>query len=262
LNPSPPADNMLVQPNDPNLPVHIAVIMDGNGRWAKNRNYNRIEGHRKGIDAVRETVKECRRLGIRFITLYAFSIENWNRPAEEVAALMGILKDYIGKELPDLIKNGIKLRVIGNTDMISPDIMQEISIAIEKTRDLKDMELIIALSYSSRDEILRAISKLTEDVLKGALDPQKLSESAFNSYLDTKGIPDPDLLIRTSGEMRISNFLLWQMAYTEIYVTKKLWPDFSKEELHIAIQDYIGRERRFGLTGDQIKDNNGSNKIT
>ncbi len=235
-----------------NLPAHIAIIMDGNGRWAKKRSLGRIAGHRKGVDAVRNVVKACRKLEIPYLTLYAFSMENWNRPKEEVSALMGLLKHFIKKELEDLRSNGIRLKVIGRMELLPQDVRELVQEAIDKTSHNTDMNLIIALSYGSRDEIVHAARRFAKDALEGRVNPDDLDEARFSEYLYTSGIPDPDLLIRTSGEMRISNFLLWQLAYTEIYITDALWPDFDKEELAKAIKSYQGRERRFGLTAEQI----------
>ncbi len=235
------------------LPRHIAVIMDGNGRWAGKRRRNRLFGHRKGINSVRETVRECHRLGISFLTLYAFSIENWERPAAEVKGLWKLLKSYVQSELPELKENGVRLNVIGHMERIPQETREAIEYTIRETESGRGMVLTIALSYSGRDEIAVAVREIAEKVREGVLDSGAIDEDLISRALMTRDFPDPDLLIRTSGEFRISNFLLWQLAYTEIHVTPTLWPDFSKDDLHKAILDYAGRERRFGLTGAQIK---------
>lgn len=234
------------------LPLHVAVIPDGNGRWAQSRNQTRIMGHREGINAVRRTVRECRRLGISYLTIYAFSTENWNRPADEVSALWALLKEYVSQELPELQVNGVRLNVIGRFDRLPEDVQKEVTHSIEATKDNSDMVLTIALSYSGRDELVQAMERFAGDVAAGRAEPGAISEQNFSGYLDTNGLPDPDLLIRTSGEMRISNFLLWQLAYAEIFITDTLWPDFSVEKLHEALKDYAGRQRRFGKTSDQL----------
>lgn len=237
-----------------NLPQHIAVIMDGNGRWAKQRAMTRIAGHRAGIRAVRRLVRNCRRLGIKYLTIFAFSIENWRRPKEEVNALMELLLKFIYKEIDDLKKNGIKLKVIGDISRLPKDVRRAVRWAENQTRRNDEMVLCIALSYSGRDEILRATKRIAELARKQKIDHKKLSEESFEKYLDTRGIPDVDLLIRTSGEQRISNFLLWQIAYAEIYITPVLWPDFKKEDLMKALKFYSTRERRFGYTSEQIEE--------
>jgi undecaprenyl diphosphate synthase len=234
------------------LPKHIAIIMDGNGRWARKRSLNRITGHQKGMESVRETVKNCRELGIQVLTLYAFSIENWNRPKTEINALMRLLKRYVRSEINDLHKNNIRIQSIGNLESLPADVQKVVIEAINKTKNNGGMILNIALSYGGRDEILHAVAKLVQKAINNGFDPATLSEETFSRELYTAGLPDPDLLIRTSGEMRISNFLLWQMAYTEIYVTDVLWPDFRKDDLYQALLDYQKRQRRFGLTGEQI----------
>ena len=236
------------------LPRHIAVIMDGNGRWAKQRGLHRIEGHRAGIRAVKRLVRNCRKMKIPYLTVFAFSTENWRRPKAEVDALMAMLKQFIRKELPELKENGIRLKVIGDLSKIPDDVRREIEWAIRETRHNSDMVLTIALSYSGRDEIVRAAKKIAERARAGKLDPEKLTERKFARFLDTAGIPDPDLLIRTSGEQRISNFLLWQLAYTEFYITPTLWPDFKKKDLEDAIRQFARRERRFGYTSEQIEE--------
>jgi undecaprenyl diphosphate synthase len=234
------------------LPHHIAVIMDGNGRWAKNKLLNRISGHIKGVNAVREIVTACRELGIKVLTLYAFSIENWRRPAEEVRALMELLKEYLQKECPEMVQNNIRLNAIGRMEDLPPDVQTILQETKQRTRHCDGMILNLALSYGSRSEILHAVQGIVSDLQKGKIKPEEITIQRFSQYLWTHGIPDPDLLIRTSGEFRISNFLLWQIAYTELYVTDTLWPDFDREELLKAIADYQSRERRFGLTSEQL----------
>ena len=235
-----------------NLPKHIAIIMDGNGRWAKKKLLNRISGHMKGVNAVREVVTACRELGIKILTLYAFSIENWRRPKEEVKALMGLLKDYLLKEREEMIQNTIRLSAIGRLEDLPPDVQATLQETMRMTKDCNGMILNLALSYGGRSEILHAVEGILSDFQKGKIKPQEINPERFSHYLWTWGIPDPDLLIRTSGEFRISNFLLWQIAYTELYVTETLWPDFDRKELLKAIADYQSRERRFGLTSEQL----------
>jgi undecaprenyl diphosphate synthase len=235
------------------LPYHVAVIMDGNGRWAKKKMLNRISGHIKGVDAVKEVVKSCRELGIRILTLYAFSVENWKRPKEEVTALMGLLKEYLQKETEEMIENNIRLCALGRLQDLPPDVQETLSETIKKTERCEGMILNLALSYGGRSEILHAVQGVLSDFQKGKINPDEMTFQRFSKYLWTRGIPDPDLLIRTSGEFRISNFLLWQIAYTELYVTETLWPDFDKGELLKAIVDYQSRERRFGMTSEQLE---------
>ena len=234
------------------LPRHIAIIMDGNGRWAKKKNLNRISGHIKGVNAVREIVTACRELGIKVLTLYAFSIENWRRPKDEVTALMGLLKEYLLKEKEEMIQNNIRLSAIGRLEDLPLDVLNTLKEAIKMTKQCNGMILNLALSYGGRSEILHAIQGILSDFQKGKVKPEEINLQRFSQYLWTRGIPDPDLLIRTSGEFRISNFLLWQIAYTELYVTETLWPDFDRKELLKAIAGYQSRERRFGLTSEQL----------
>ena len=234
------------------LPHHIAIIMDGNGRWAKKRNLERMVGHKKGIESAREIVKFCREAGIKVVTLYAFSIENWRRPKKEVHALMNLVKKYIFKESKELIKNNICLRTIGNIDAMPPSVAGIVKETVEKTKRSNGMIVNVALSYGGRDEIIRAIKKIVQEVKQGSLKEDDITEQIFSNYLFTKDLPDPDLLIRTSGEMRLSNFLLWQTAYTEIYVTEILWPDFKREDMVRALINYQNRERRFGRTSEQL----------
>jgi undecaprenyl diphosphate synthase len=231
------------------LPRHIVVIMDGNGRWANRKGLNRISGHTEGMKSVKSVVKAARELGIRAITLYAFSVQNWKRPKGEVDALMELLKQYLIKEGNRLVEKEIKLNAIGRLTELPPDVYQVLVEVVEKTRECKEMTLTLALSYGGREEIVDAVKKIISGWDGSHRD---LSEQDFSQFLYTANLPDPDLLIRTSGEMRLSNFLLWQLAYTEIYVTKTLWPDFRRRHLIKAILNYQSRERRFGLTSDQI----------
>ena len=235
-----------------NLPRHIAIIMDGNGRWAKKKLLNRISGHIKGVNAVREVVTACRELGIKVLTLYAFSIENWKRPAEEVKALMGLLKEYLQKESEEMVQNNIRLNAIGRVEDLPLDVQTTLQETKKRTERCDGMLLNLALSYGGRSEILHAVQGIISDLQKGRIRPEEITIQRFSQYLWTRGISDPDLLIRTSGEFRISNFLLWQIAYTELYVTDTLWPDFDRKELVKAISDYQSRERRFGLTSEQL----------
>jgi len=234
------------------LPSHIAVIMDGNGRWAKKNRLKRVKGHEKGADAVRATVKTCRELGIRYLTLYAFSVENWQRPANEIERLMSLLETYLKTELPEMLETGIRLLTIGDIDRFPAGVRELLVAAIRETAGNSDMVLTLALGYGGRDEIVRAVRGMIRDNTSSEISEEMITKTFFSRYLYTADIPDPDLLIRTSGEYRLSNFLLWQMAYTELYFTDVLWPDFSKDDLIEAIVDYQRRERRFGLTSDQL----------
>ena len=228
------------------MPRHVAVIMDGNGRWATARNLPRVEGHRSGIRAVRETVETAARLGIEIITLYAFSTENWKRPRHEVLTLMGLLKEYISRELKTLQANNLRFRPIGRIDQLDSSVQKALQRAVDGTADCDGAIVQIALNYSGRQELKDVVRQAAEDAIAGRLDPSAIDEAWINSHLYTEGIQDPDLLIRTSGEQRISNFLLWQVAYTEIYFCPVLWPDFSKIDLLSAILEFQQRERRFG----------------
>jgi len=232
------------------LPRHIAVIMDGNGRWAKQRHLPRIMGHRKGIEAVREVVRECRKLGIEVLTLYAFSTENWRRPKAEIRALMGLLKKFIRSEMLELHQNNIRVTMIGDLSKLPDDVMPAVREIMDVTAHNTGMTLNVALSYSGRDDILRAVRRLVAERGRKA---ENITEELFSNCLDTAGQPDPDLLIRTSGELRVSNFLLWQIAYSELYITDVLWPDFGKKDLAKALRDYQTRRRRFGLTDEQMR---------
>lgn len=234
-------------------PKHIAIIMDGNGRWAIEKGKNRAFGHQAGTESVRDIVKACSQLGIQYLTLYTFSIENWRRPASEVGILMKILEKYLKKEINELHQNNVKFMVIGKISSLPKNIQQLIFDAQEKTKDNKGLKLTLALSYSGRWDIVRAVQMIALDVRRGVVSPEDINEEFFSKHLVTSKLPDPDLLIRTSGEMRLSNFLLWEMAYSEIYITNKLWPDFRRDDLYEALEDYIKRERRFGKTTAQIK---------
>ena len=236
-----------------NIPRHLAVIMDGNGRWAKKIGEERPVGHQEGVNSVREVVEGCVELGVQYLTLYAFSTENWNRPQSEIDALMGILVASIAQELPTMIENNIQLKTIGDSKALPKDCQKTLFETIEKTESHTGMVLNLALSYSGRWDILNATKLISSDVKSSNLSLSEINEEIFKSYLTTSFLPDPDLLIRTSGEFRLSNFLLWELAYTEIVITDVLWPDFRKSDLIGAFTDYQRRERRFGLTGDQVK---------
>ena len=235
------------------LPTHIAIIMDGNGRWAKQKGEMRIFGHKNGVKAVRDCTEACAELGVKYLTLYACSSENWNRPKFEINALMELLVSTINKETKTLNDNDIRLTAIGDLKSLPSSCYRELMNAIENTKNNKRMTLVLALSYGSRNEIVDAVKIIAEAVKEGNIEPEEITEQNITDTIYTAGIPDPELLIRTSGEHRISNFLLWQLAYTELYFTETLWPDFGKEELYEAIIDYQNRERRFGMTGEQVK---------
>jgi len=236
-----------------NLPKHLAIIMDGNGRWAKNQGMLRVFGHEKGTKSVKQTVESCAKLGIEFLTLYAFSTENWNRPKIEVDTLMKLLVSALKKELKTLQSNNIRLNAIGNLDNLPTGVKKELTEVIEKTQTNSRMTLTLALSYGARDEIINAVKIISEKVKNNIISVDAIEESIINQHLYTQNMPDVDLLIRTSGEHRISNFLLWQIAYAEFYFTDVLWPDFNEEELYKAILSYQKRERRFGKTSEQIR---------
>jgi undecaprenyl diphosphate synthase len=237
------------------LPVHVAIIMDGNGRWASHHGKDRIFGHQKGVESVRSIIEASADIGLKYLTLYAFSTENWGRPDEEVSALMGIMVQSLNNETETLLKNNIRLSTIGDFDRLSYDVRTSLSETVKITSVSTGLNLIIALSYSSRWEITEAVKKIISDIEKGILLKGDLNEVVFEKYLGTHGIPDPDLMIRTSGELRISNFLLWQLAYAELYFTEKFWPDFGKEDFYDAIINFQKRERRFGKTSEQILEN-------
>ena len=235
------------------LPRHIAIIMDGNGRWAQEKGEDRLFGHLHGVESVRNIVEGCAELGIGYLTLYAFSTENWDRPAYEVSGLMEILVDTIRKEVPTLNKNNIKLHVIGDLAMLPENARKALQEALDETAVNTGLNLVMALSYSSRWELVNAVKNIATDVKNGSLQPADISQETLQNYLSTSGFPDPELMIRTSGEYRISNFLLYQLAYAELYFTNTRWPDFRKDNLYEAIIDFQNRERRFGKTGEQIK---------
>lgn len=239
--------------NPEKVPQHVAIIMDGNGRWAKQRGYERIFGHENGVKAVRETVEAAAEIGIKYLTLYAFSSENWNRPKYEVDALMNLLVRTINNETKTLNKNNIRLMAIGDIESLNPNCYNELMNSIKNTEKNNYMTLILALSYSARWEIMNATKKIAKSVADNKLSPDDITTDVFQKHLTTTDIPDPSLLIRTSGEFRISNFLLWQIAYSELYFTKKLWPDFRKRDLYKAIIDYQSRERRFGMISEQLQ---------
>jgi undecaprenyl diphosphate synthase len=241
------------------LPSHIAIIMDGNGRWAKEKGEDRLYGHLHGVESVRNIVEGCAELGIGYLTLYAFSTENWDRPQYEVSGLMELLVDTIKKEVPTLNKNNIRLHVIGAVDMLPEEAKKGLKDALDETSVNTGLNLIMALSYSSRWEINNAVKGIAAAVKSGELQPEDITPATLQQYLSTKEYPDPELMIRTSGEYRISNFLLYQLAYAELHFTNTLWPDFRKENLYEAILDYQGRERRFGKTGEQIKKGESTN---
>ena len=239
------------------IPRHVAIIMDGNGRWAERRGLSRIEGHRAGLESVRATLRSAHELGISYLTLYAFSLENWNRPKLEVDELMRLLDQYLESELQEVMRNRIRVRAIGRLDRLPSALCERLRHAIARTRDNREMTVVFALSYGGRAEIVDATRKLMRDAELGKVDPESLDEKTFSAYLYDPEIPDPDLLIRTGAESRVSNFLLWQIAYAEIYTTEVMWPDFRKGHLVEAILDYQGRERRFGMTSAQVSPSHG-----
>jgi undecaprenyl diphosphate synthase len=235
------------------IPRSVGVIMDGNGRWAEQRGLSRIEGHRAGLEAVRATVRAAGDVGVGFLTLYAFSLENWNRPQAEVAELMRLLEQYMEEELEEVMRNDIRVRAIGRLERIPLSVRKRIDDAVERTRRNRAMNLVFALSYGGRAEIVDAARRLARDAELGKVDPERIDEKTFAAYLYDPELPDPDLLIRTGAESRVSNFLLWQIAYSEIYTTDLMWPDFREQDFLRAIRDYQGRERRFGLTSAQVR---------
>ena len=243
---SSPSSSDSVELDTTKLPAHVAIILDGNGRWAKKRLLNRISGHEKGSETVRTIVRACREIGISYLTLYAFSTENWQRPKTEVEALMTLLKKFLQSEREEMVENNIRLRAIGQLDRLPTKVRKELDQTMTATREQTGMNLILALSYGGRAEIVRMVQEVAEKIKRGTIDSQAVNEGLISDHLYTRDIPDPDLLIRTSGEMRISNFLLWQIAYTELFVTPTLWPDFSKEEFLQILKDFQVRVRRFG----------------
>lgn len=234
------------------LPKHIAVIMDGNGRWAIDRGFSRTAGHREGIESVRDVVKVSSQLGIKYLTLYAFSIENWKRPISEVTVLMKLLEHFLKAELGELHANNVRIQTIGKINSLNKSIQDLLYKAIDQTKDNTGLTLVLALSYSGRWDIVRAVQMISLDIRRGKISPEDITDEAFSSYLQTNNIPDPDLLIRTSGEMRLSNFLLWELAYSEIYITDKFWPEFRRSDFYDALISYFKRERRFGQTSSQV----------
>ena len=240
------------------LPAHVAVIMDGNGRWAKTRGLDRSMGHVEGVNAVRRITEIASDLGVKYLTLYTFSTENWNRPQEEVDALMHLISIAIERETPDLVRNNVRLKIIGDTKTVPDYALDRLRRCEETTASCTGMWMVLAISYSARWEITRAARMLADEAARGLISPADIDDEAISSRLSTAGMPDPDLLIRTGGEMRLSNFLLWQMAYGELYVTDTYWPDFDKAELEKAIKEYNGRQRRFGKTGAQVENEQNS----
>lgn len=238
--------------NPKNIPTHVAIIMDGNGRWAKAQGEDRLFGHSNGVESVRETLKCARELGVKFLTLYAFSTENWGRPKSEIEGLMQLLVASIHGEIDGLCENGVRLITIGDTGKLPKDCVLSLSEAMDKTKNNEEITLILALNYSSRDEIIRACNRIAEKVKEGSVAPGEISQKHIEQALDTADIPDPELLIRTSGEFRVSNFLLWQLAYAEMHFTKVFWPEFRRQHFIEAIYDYQTRERRFGKTSEQL----------
>ena len=236
------------------IPQHVAIIMDGNGRWAQERGFDRATGHREGVESLRAIVRKAHELGVGTLTLYAFSLENWNRPRNEVRSLMGLLEEYLDIELPEIMQKDLCVRAIGHLDRLPRSARMVVNHALNKTLNNQGMTLVFALSYGARQEIVDAAQKLMRDAEAGKLDPERLDEKTFAAYLYAPDVPDPDLLIRTGGESRVSNFLLWQIAYTEIYTTDRMWPDFREDQFVDALVDYQSRERRFGLTGEQASD--------
>ena len=245
--------DLLKNINKDKIPQHIAVVMDGNGRWAKKNGYLRAIGHKSGVKAVREVVQACDDIGVKYLTLYTFSTENWNRPKLEVNTLMELMVDSLTKELTGFMKNNVRILTIGDTDDLPNRCKRKFADVVSKTATNTGLNLIFALSYSSRKEIISAVKSITESVLNNEIKAEDINSELMDEHLYTAAIPDPDLLIRTSGEQRISNFLLWQLAYSELHFTPVLWPDFKKDDLFTAIIDYQQRERRFGKTSEQIK---------
>jgi undecaprenyl diphosphate synthase len=235
------------------IPRHVAIIMDGNGRWAESRGLDRIEGHRAGIESVRAVVRAAHELGVQILTLYAFSTENWSRPKGEVDALMALLERYLVSEIEELDRNGLRLRAMGRLERLPDSVRDRVAEAVARTRDNTEMTVLFALSYGGRTEIADAARKLARDVEQGKIDPEAIDEKTFANYLYEPDLPDPDLLIRTGGEARVSNFLLWQIAYAELHVTDVMWPDFRKSHLVEAIGEYQRRERRYGLISAQLQ---------
>ncbi len=235
------------------LPKHVAIIMDGNGRWALERGLSRTEGHKQGIESVRDIVKASSQIGVKFLTLYAFSIENWKRPATEVGILMRLLESYLRSEIEELDENDVRLKAVGKLSALPKRVQKSLFNAIERTKNNEGLTLTLALSYGGRWDIVRAAQMIALDARRGKVSPEDITDELFSEYLSTRDLPDPDLLIRTSGEVRLSNFLLWEAAYSEIYIAEKYWPDFRREDFYQAIENYLNRERRFGKIAAQIK---------
>lgn len=234
------------------IPIHIAIIMDGNGRWAKKRGLPRIAGHNEGVESVRDTVEACGQIGVKYLTLYAFSTENWKRPVDEVSMLMRLLMRALRDETDKLHKNNVRVHTIGDTSALPQEVQDELIDAIERTKHNTGLNLFLALSYSGRWDITKAVRSIASDVQSGAMRPDAINEKLISSYLSTNTVPDPDLLIRTSGEFRISNFLLWQLAYSEIVISNAYWPEFRRKDLYSAIDSFQQRERRFGMVSEQV----------
>ena len=253
--------NQEVLKNSGEIPLHIAIIMDGNGRWAKNKGSIRLHGHKVGVDSVRDITESCAQLGVKYLTLYAFSTENWGRPSAEVRGLMKLLVSSLRKEAENLNKNDIRLSTIGQLGRFPQSCQTELEEAIELTKDNDRLELCLALSYSGRWDITEAVKKIATHVKEGRLDPELINDQMIGDHLSTADVPDPDLIIRTSGEYRISNFLLWQLAYSELYITETYWPDFRRDELYEAIRSYQGRDRRFGKISVSEDENSGSSRL-
>jgi undecaprenyl diphosphate synthase len=253
--------NQEILKNSGEVPLHIAIIMDGNGRWAKNKGSIRLHGHKVGVDSVRDITESCAQLGVKYLTLYAFSTENWGRPSTEVRGLMKLLVSSLRKEAENLNKNDIRLSTIGQLDRFPKSCQTELREAIELTKDNNRLELCLALSYSGRWDITEAVKKIATHVKDGRLDPELINDQMIGDHLSTADVPDPDLIIRTSGEYRISNFLLWQLAYSELYITETYWPDFRRDELYEAIRSYQGRDRRFGKISVSEDEKAGSSRL-
>ncbi|MDZ7807439.1 MAG: isoprenyl transferase [Gracilimonas sp.] len=253
--------NQEILKNSGEIPLHIAIIMDGNGRWAKNKGSIRLHGHKVGVDSVRDITESCAQLGVKYLTLYAFSTENWGRPSTEVRGLMKLLVSSLRKEAENLNKNDIRLSTIGQLDRFPQSCQTELKEAIELTKDNNRLELCLALSYSGRWDITEAVKKIATHVKEGRLDPELINDQMIGDHLSTADVPDPDLIIRTSGEYRISNFLLWQLAYSELYITETYWPDFRRDELYESIRSYQGRDRRFGKISGSEDEKAGSSRL-
>lgn len=253
--------NQEILKNSGEVPLHIAIIMDGNGRWAKNKGSIRLHGHKVGVDSVRDITESCAQLGVKYLTLYAFSTENWGRPSTEVRGLMKLLVSSLRKEAENLNKNDIRLSTIGQLDRFPQSCQTELREAIDLTKDNNRLELCLALSYSGRWDITEAVKKIATHVKEGRLDPELINDQMIGDHLSTADVPDPDLIIRTSGEYRISNFLLWQLAYSELYITETYWPDFRRDELYEAIRSYQGRDRRFGKISGSEDEKAGSSRL-